>query len=163
MQMPIQSVEVKAAIFSLKKGKAPGNGFTPEFFISAWPIVGLMVVEAVQEFFRNGRMLRQAKFAVISLAPKKATVNKIKDYRPISCCNTIYKSISKILADTIRNCIGNLVGPAQSTFIPGRRIADNVLLAQELLLGYGSMRGPKGCVIQFDIEKAFDSVDWGFL
>lgn len=48
-------------------------------------------------------------------------------------------------------------------FISGRSISDNILLAQELFRNYHRLSGPARCALKFDIRKAFDTVDWGFL
>ncbi|KAK4384703.1 hypothetical protein Sango_3034300 [Sesamum angolense] len=48
-------------------------------------------------------------------------------------------------------------------FVPGRRIYDNILLAQELLTGYNHAKLPPRCTIKVDLKKAYDSVEWDFL
>jgi hypothetical protein len=52
------------------------------------------------------------------------------DFHPISCCNLIYKCITKILANQLVSCLEDLISPNQTAFIPNRSIAENVLLAQ---------------------------------
>ncbi|GJU50601.1 putative RNA-directed DNA polymerase [Tanacetum coccineum] len=49
------------------------------------------------------------------------------------------------------------------TFVPGRRISDNILITQELMHGYHCNRGPPRCAFKVDIQKAYDTVDWDFL
>ncbi|KAL0292783.1 UNVERIFIED_CONTAM: hypothetical protein Sradi_6974100, partial [Sesamum radiatum] len=56
-----------------------------------------------------------------------------------------------------------LIDSSQNAFVPGRSIADNVLLAQELLSGYNVSKMPLRCTIKVDIQKAYDSVCWDFL
>lgn len=52
--------EIQAVFFAMPKNKAPGpDGFSAEFFMETWQIVGKDSVEAVKEFFQAGRMLRQ--------------------------------------------------------------------------------------------------------
>nr|GFC25929.1 RNA-directed DNA polymerase, eukaryota, reverse transcriptase zinc-binding domain protein [Tanacetum cinerariifolium] len=46
---------------------------------------------------------------------------------------------------------------------PGRQIQDNILLAQELVKGYGRSGGPKRITCKIDIQKAYDTVNWQFL
>lgn len=87
-------------------------------------------------FFRLGRLLREVNMTIISLELKKANPTTLSDFRPISCCNTIYKCITRILGSGIRELLPSLIGSEQSAFIPGRWIVDNMLLAHELFMGY---------------------------
>nr|GEU49764.1 retrotransposon Gag domain, retroviral aspartyl protease [Tanacetum cinerariifolium] len=59
--------------------------------------------------------------------------------------------------------LGVLISPNQSTFVPGRSIADNILLTQELMHNYHLDRGLPRCAFKVDIQKAYDTVDWEFL
>jgi len=59
--------------------------------------------------------------------------------------------------------LDSLVSRAQSTFIPGRRIVDNILMAHELVVGYSNESGPPRCALKIDLRKAYDMVDWRFL
>ncbi|XP_047252195.1 secreted RxLR effector protein 78-like [Capsicum annuum] len=56
-----------------------------------------------------------------------------------------------------------LVGHSQSAFIEGRSILDNVIVAHELIRGYGQKYVSPRCFMKMDIKKAYDSVEWGFL
>ncbi|XP_052623752.1 uncharacterized protein LOC111889210 [Lactuca sativa] len=69
----------------------------------------------------------------------------------------------KIIVNIIRNCLGDIVSKNQSTFVPGRSILDNILLAQELMVGYKKKKRVPKCTIKIDIQKAYDTMDWNFL
>ena len=56
-----------------------------------------------------------------------------------------------------------LIDRAQSAFIPGRSISDNILLSQELLRNYHSADTPPRGAIKVDLKKAYDTVRWEFL
>ncbi|GJV43271.1 putative RNA-directed DNA polymerase [Tanacetum coccineum] len=156
--------EIKEAMFSMGDEKSPGpDGFSAAFFKEAWHIVGVDVINAIREFFTNGKLLKELNHTIIALIPKVNAPSRINDYRPISCCNVLYKCISKIIANRIKHCLTNLVSPNQSAFIPGRSIADNILLTQELMHNYHLDRGPSRCAFKVDIQKAYDTVDWAFL
>lgn len=84
------------------------------------------------------------------------------DFRPISCCNVIYKCIKKILADRLIRCLDGVISPQQSAFILGRYIVEIIMLAQELVKNYHRIGGTLRCAIQVDIMKANDDDEGGF-
>jgi hypothetical protein len=45
------------------------------------------------------------------------------DFRPIACCNILYKCITKILSNRMVAILDSVVSRAQSAFIPGRSIS----------------------------------------
>ena len=153
--------EVKKTMFSIDESKAPGpDGFSSRFFKSAWSIIGTHVIESVVSFFSSGSMLREINCTIIALVPKVPNPGSMHDYRPISCCNTIYKCISKIIAARIKQCIPEIISPSQSAFVHGRSIADNVLITQDLMVNYHRDNGPPRCALKVDIRKAYDTISW---
>lgn len=100
----------------LPNKKSPGpDGFTFEFFKSTWGTTGGLVIASVQEFFHTGHLLKEFNATLITLVPKCPNPTKVTDYRPISCCNVIYKIISKILTNRLRLCLLALINKAQSS------------------------------------------------
>ncbi|GJY35773.1 RNA-directed DNA polymerase, eukaryota, reverse transcriptase zinc-binding domain protein [Tanacetum coccineum] len=160
----ITDSEIKRALFEIKDSKAPGpNGFTAAFFKQAWSIIGVDTCATVKEFFDYGKMLGELNATLVSLIPKFHTPEKVNDFRPISCCNVLYKGISKIITNRIKPYLGKLVSCNQSAFIPGRHIQDNILLTLEIMRGYNRKGGPKRVAFKIDIQKAYDIVNWEFL
>nr|GEY98280.1 hypothetical protein [Tanacetum cinerariifolium] len=156
--------EVKSALFSMGNQKSSGpDGFTAAFFKESWDIVADDFVAAVCEFFTNGKILCELNHTIIALIPKVNSPTRVNDYRPISCSNVMFKCISKIIANRIKESLKVLVSPNQSAFVLGRSIADNVLLTQELMHNYHLNRGLPRCAFKVDIQKAYDTVDWDFL
>ncbi|KAL0439830.1 UNVERIFIED_CONTAM: LINE-1 retrotransposable element O protein, partial [Sesamum latifolium] len=122
--VPVTAEEIQA-VFDIDETKAPGpDGYSSGFFKAAWPIVGREVTKAIMDFLY---------------------------YRvwPISCCNVLYKAITKILVQRMRGILAMLVSPSQNAFVPGRSIGDNILLAQELLYGYNQQHLPPWCALKF--------------
>ncbi|GJV92190.1 RNA-directed DNA polymerase, eukaryota, reverse transcriptase zinc-binding domain protein [Tanacetum coccineum] len=160
----VNEVEVKNDMFDINDAKAPGpDGYTTRFYKSAWSVIGKDVCKAVQEFFIKGKLLGEVNATLISLVPKMQNPNKVFDFRPIACCNVIYKCISKIVTNRIKGVLGKLVNKSQSAFIAGRQITDNILLAQELFKGYNRKQKIKRVAFKIDLQKAYDTIDWSFL
>lgn len=156
--------KIKAAMFEIGEGKAPGPySFTSAFFKSAWNDIGNDVCKAVVDFFTNRKMLREINSTVIALLPEVTNPSKVTDYRPISCCNMNYKRISRIITNRMKEGLVNIVSENQSAFVPGRSISDNILLTQELVKRYHLQHGTPRCAFKIDIQKAYDTFDWSFL
>nr|GEU28766.1 hypothetical protein [Tanacetum cinerariifolium] len=126
-------------------------------------IIGVDVIKAVKEFFTNGRLLMELNHTIIALIPKVNTPARVTDYTPISCCNVLFKCISKIIANHLKDSLKRLVSPNQSAFVPGRCISDNILLTQEIMHNYHLDREVSRCAFKVDIQKVYDTVDWDFL
>ncbi|GJZ78556.1 putative RNA-directed DNA polymerase, eukaryota, reverse transcriptase zinc-binding domain protein, partial [Tanacetum coccineum] len=120
MVRTVTDQEVKESMFSMGDDKSPGpDGYTASFFKEAWEIVGTEVTQAIRLFFINGNLLKEINPTIIALIPKVKSHTRVNDYRPISCCNVLFKCISKIIANRIKQSLKILVSPNQSAFIPG--------------------------------------------
>lgn len=103
--------------------KTPGpGGYSIEFIRTSWDTVGPDIIKAVSEFFRNGRLLKDLNTTAITLIPKKPEASSLGDYRPISCCNIVYKVISKIIANRLKPILRECVSPNQAAFLKGRSL-----------------------------------------
>ena len=161
---PVTDDLILQTLKSLKPGKAPGpDGFNREFFLATWSIFGRDFCKAVRSFFEGDPMHLGVNSTLIALVPKTRSPTCMKDFRPIALCSAIYKCISKIIACRLKCVMPGIIDKAQSAFVPGRQISDNILLAQELFRGYGRETGLPKCALKLDLNKAFDSINWDFL
>ncbi|CAN0837506.1 LINE-1 retrotransposable element ORF2 protein [Linum grandiflorum] len=152
------------ALWAMPSDKAPGpDGYTAAFYKASWGVVRGDFVDAVLSFFEWGRLPSFVNSVILTLIPKKSNAVDMKDFRPISCCNLVYKVISKILAKRLSMVLPELISAGQSAFIKGRLISDNILAAHELLRLYQRHKVSPRCAVKVDIMKAFDMVDWNFL
>ncbi|GJT71952.1 protein LAZ1 [Tanacetum coccineum] len=87
------------------------------------------------------KLLKEINHTFLALIPKVPTPLKVTNFRPISCCNVIYKCISKILTNRIINGVKEVVSDNQSAFVPGRRISDNILI-----ISTGRIGPPRWCL-----------------
>lgn len=88
-------------------------------------------MKGVKKFFDDGIMPEGVNDTTIVPIPKSNNPLSIKDYRPISLCNVIYKVISKKLVNRLRPFLDDIISEIQSPLIPGRIITDNTIIAFE--------------------------------
>lgn len=68
-------------------------------FLVSWQVVKSDVMDTIKEFFENCNLDARLNRTLITLIPKHDKAYTIRDFRPISCCTTVYKVISKIMAN----------------------------------------------------------------
>ena len=101
---------------------------------------------------------------LITLIPKVANPVRLQEFRPISLCTVIYKIISKVLSNRLKPLLPNLILQKQSSFVGGRNITDNVIIAQEVIHSMRSKKDVEGWMaIKVDLEKAYDRLRWDFI
>ncbi|KAK3225486.1 hypothetical protein Dsin_005348 [Dipteronia sinensis] len=83
----------------------------------------------------------------------------MKDFRPISCCNTLYKIIAKIIANRIKPNLPDIISPSQLAFLASRSIGENILLARELMRNYHKDVGYPKLPLKVDLMKDLDMVE----
>jgi len=88
----------------------------------------------------------------VTLLPKTSTASSLSYYRPISCCNVLYKLITKVLFNRLKMVIDYLISENQSAFIHGRLISDATLLAHELVRDFNIPMGSRLC-LKVDLQK----------
>ena len=162
---PVTKSEVLAALNSMKPYKAPRpDGFQCIFFKQYWHIIGDDIFHLVSIAFQTGVFDSTISDIIIALIPKSDPPNTFKDFRPISLCNIVYKLVTKVLVHRLRPILNSIIGPYQSSFLPGRGTIDNSIVLQEIVHFVRKSKKKKGYVaFKLDREKAFDNVNWEFL
>jgi hypothetical protein len=158
--------EVRQDLFQMHPTKAPSpDGMSAIFFQTYWHIVGHDFTSAILDFLNSGNMLRCVNFTHIVMIPKTKFPESITQFRPISLCNVIYKTISKVLANRLKVILPSIISESQSAFVPGRLISDNILVAFESLHYLKNKRRGKTThmAAKLDMSKAYDRVEWGYL
>lgn len=95
---------------------------------------------------------------MIALILKITNPSFLMDFRPISLCTFLNKVISKLLTRRLEPIFGKIISPQQSIFVKRRLIADNVLLAQELIMFISKKIREINVALKLDMAKAYDRV-----
>lgn len=121
--------------------------------------------EAVLSILNGKGMNSSLNSTFIALVPKKHAAKFASDFQPISLCNVLYKIFSKTITNKLKPFMHSIISNNQSTFILGRLISDNILVAHEML--YSMKKEKKGKVeklaVRLDISKAYDRVEWSYI
>ncbi|MCI03819.1 hypothetical protein A2U01_0024860, partial [Trifolium medium] len=128
-----------------------------------YPVIANDVMEKLaapitqEEVWRNPSLISEVNHTDICLIPKITHLEYVKQFRPISLCNTNYKIVSKVVVERLKGCVTNLVSPFQTGFVPGRNIHENIVVVKEMMHSMHRMNGKKGFfAIKVDLAKAYD-------
>jgi hypothetical protein len=143
--------------------KSPGpDGWTVEFFLEFFDILGHNILEAVEESIIKGKIIGALNATFITLIPKSDKPESFDGFRPISLCNLLYKVISKIIAVRIKVFFSKGITKEQFGFLENRQINEAIGIAQETLHSIKTKKS-KALILKLDLIKAYDRVDWSFL
>ena len=100
LERKFEREEILQVISDLEGDKAPGpDGFTMAFYHHCWRVVEKDVLAVFEEFFQHCKFEKSLNATFIALIPKKNGASNIKDFRPISLVGSVYKILSKVLAN----------------------------------------------------------------
>ena len=125
--------------------------------------LGHFIIRSINDGFTRGLLLVTQTEEIITCIPKdNKPRNQIKNYRPISLLNCIYKIASGVIAFRIRSTLHKVIHADQTGFIAGRYIGENARLVYDIM-HFTEENNIPGLLLLIDFEKAFDSVFWSFL
>nr|GEY52614.1 RNA-directed DNA polymerase, eukaryota, reverse transcriptase zinc-binding domain protein [Tanacetum cinerariifolium] len=163
LESNVSKEELKRAVWDCGVDKSPGpDGFSFGFYRHFWSTIENDVLEAVNHFLTHGDIPKGCNSSFIILIPKVLNANIVKDFRPISLIESIYKIIAKILANRLVNMLDDIVNEVQCAFIAERQILDGPFIINEVMQ-WCNTKKKQAVIFKVDFEKAYDSVRWDFL
>lgn len=114
---------------------------------------------SILSFWSN---LRCCKCYFLTLTTKKSQSLRFFDFKPTSLCNYVYKIISKLIDNRIKNIISLHILPEKFVFLSDRKIQDVVTISQESIHSIKICKS-KDYLMKNYLSKAYDHMDWDFL
>lgn len=133
LSAPYTETKIKKALFDMHPSKALGpDGFTALFFRKNWDTVGKDVTTAILKILNENGELSEWNSTIIVLIPKVLEPSTTKEFRPISLCNTCYKTYLA-RSQIVLNQFSVIIDQYRSAFVQGRLITDNVIIGFECM------------------------------
>ena len=116
--------------------------------------------ELYNEIISDKKFHLTARRGVITLLEKTGkNPLEISSWRPLTLLNTDYKIFAKIIASRMQKVLPELINEAQSGFMKGRSIADNVMKLMNVM-NFCETQNKSALLVSFDFSKAFDKISW---
>ena len=117
----------------------------------------MFILRSLNYGYRKELLSQSQRQGVITCLPKP---NKsklfLKNWRPISLLNVLYKIASAAIANRLKKVLDKIVHKDQNGFIAGRFIGENIRTIFDILFETESQNIP-GLLLLIDFKQAFDS------
>ena len=158
--------ELHTALKNMRKGSSPGfDGLTVNFYLTFWNLISPFLIPSIQQAASLGSFTLDQRRGVIKMLPKRnKSPTRVANLRPITLLNVDYKLVTKVLSLRLKEIIPKIVHTDQTGFVTNRFLGSNVLDIQTLLHILDRLEQRQEiATLSLDIQKAFDTVDWGFI
>ena len=147
-----------------KNNVAPGTtGYTNEFYKFFWRDLKHFVTNAINHGYENGMLSITQRLGIITLIPKgEKDKNYLKNWRPLTLLNTLYKMVSGCIAERIKPHLNKIINGDQKGFVAGRYIGEAVRTTYDIIQ-WAKDNGKTGVILLIDFEKAYDSVSFSYI
>jgi hypothetical protein len=154
--------ELNYAIKNLSKNKSAGTDtITNELWINLSSSHRLMLLDCINECWRNNKT--PASWSEIVLAPiyKKGVKTDPSNYRPISLVNTIVKLLTSLITNRLNDWCEkyNKVTEFQAAYRKGVGYEDHVFTLNAIIQNHLKNKKNVMYALFIDLSKAFDSVN----
>ncbi|XP_012453593.1 uncharacterized protein LOC105775646 [Gossypium raimondii] len=132
--------------------KASGeDGLRAVFYQRFWHILGDEVAGYCISFLNGEFPINLINHMHIVLIPKVKSPRSMMNFHPLSLCNVLYKIASKALVNRFQEVLQFCIDEAQSAFVSGRLLSNNIVAAYEI---FHSMKNRRfGMGNRLDVER----------
>lgn len=94
------------------------DGLNPAFFQHFWGLLGREIYKSCKGWLQNYSFPPDLNSTTLVHIPKKDSVERLTDVRPIALCNVLYKILEKVLANRLKAILPVTISEFQSAFVP---------------------------------------------
>lgn len=110
--------DVEAALKQMHPTKAPGpDGMYVILFQKYWDAIGNDITYNFLNVLNSNMPIGNINRTNITLIPKINNPSKMNDFRPISLSSEVYKLVSKVLENHLKNILPQIISENQSAFL----------------------------------------------
>lgn len=121
--------EIIVALNQMHPYKASGpDGFQGILFKQYWHLIGKYVCDLITLAFIMGKFDDSIAHTLIVLIPKVEQPSNFKEFRLIILCNTVYKLVTKVLVNRLRQMLDQIIG------VPSKVVSSLVVVQVTTLL-----------------------------
>jgi hypothetical protein len=93
----------------------------------------------------------------LALIQNKQALTYFEDFKPISCCNLIYKLVAKIIENLLKFVFSEIISEEQYGFLFKRQIHDVISLTRKTIHSI-KLENMPSIVVKLDLSKSYDKV-----
>jgi exonuclease III len=160
---PFTIQELDNAAHKLNEKSAGGlDGIGSKFIKKFWVYLRVPLLSYSNFCFEKGSLSQSFNSAGIKLIPKKGDITQIKNWRPISLLNCIFKVIAKAVDNRLSSLNEIILSRAQKGFTKKRQIQECIINIVETI-SYSENNKIPAFILALDMAKAFDTVRHDFM
>ena len=156
--------ELTKYIKKSKRNVSPGSsGFTNEFYKFFWIDLKIFITKAINYGYENKMLSVTQRMGIITLIPKgDKDKSYLKNWRPLTLLNTIYKLVSGCIAERIKPHLDTIIHGNQKGFVSGRYIGESIKTTYDII-EWAKANKKTGIILLIDFEKAYDSLSFKYI
>jgi exonuclease III len=150
--------ELDKAVEKLNSNSAGGlDGIPTKFLKKFWAYLRVPLLKYAQAAINTGTLTQTFNSAGIKLIPKKGDISQMKNWRPISLLNSVFKIIAKAVDFRLQKINEIVLSRGQKGFTSNRQLHECIINIVETI-SYANHHNIPSFVLALDMAKAFDTV-----
>jgi exonuclease III len=155
--------ELDIAMQNMNENSAGGaDGVGTKFLKKFWAYIRIPLHRYAIYSLNKGSLTQSFNSALIKLIPKKGNLKQIKNWRPISLLNCVFKIISKAIDSRLQKICDKILSRGQKGFTSKRFIHECIINICETA-AYCETNNIPSFILALDMAKAFDTVRQDFM